>query len=249
MAATAAAARYDLGKGTLELSGWNRASARRTWSTSRSPSMRRAIDVTLAGPKIKAAGSVKSVLQPPQEGRKTRRRRKIPSMLKQDQPVNVIGDELRLRRRRVEGDVHRRARCSGRARRRSRATSIVIDDKTGDLSAAGPVTTTTMLEQVDKDKKKERVRSIGHGARTSRTTKRSGAPTYTGDAHLSGPQGDMTRRADRAVSEAVGRRGRARRGVRRRTLDRVREQNRKTTGTQLTYTDRRRDATSSPARR
>src|SRR5262249_30804118 len=48
------------------------------------------IDLTLAGPKMKAEGSVKSVLQPQKGSDQT----KLPSMLKQDQPVNVVGDAL-----------------------------------------------------------------------------------------------------------------------------------------------------------
>ena len=59
-----------------------------------------------------------------------------------------------------------------------------------------------MLEQTDKDKKKERVRIDRHRRRTSRTRTRSRRATYTGDAHLNGPQGDMTADEDRAVPQA-----------------------------------------------
>ena len=69
---------------------------------------------------------------------------------------------------------------------------IVIDNKTGDLGASGGVTTTTVLEQVDKDKKKERVRSIATAEGLQVRGRRCAALTYTGDAHMSGPQGDMT---------------------------------------------------------
>ena len=39
---------------------------------------------------------------------------------------------------------------------------------------------------------KERVRSIGDRRRPSSTRTRSRRATYDGDAHMSGPQGDMT---------------------------------------------------------
>ena len=39
--------------------------------------------------------------------------------------------------------------------------TVGIDSKTGDLTASGSVVTTTMLDQQDKDKKKERVRNMG----------------------------------------------------------------------------------------
>ena len=43
-----------------------------------------------------------------------------------------------------------------------KGATIVLDDKTGDLTATGTVATVTvtMLQETDKDKKKERVRSI-----------------------------------------------------------------------------------------
>mgnify|MGYP003298313169 CR=1 FL=1 len=55
------------------------------------------IDVTLAGPKVKAKGNVRSVLQPAKKGQKPadgKDETKVPSMLKQDQPVNVTAENL-----------------------------------------------------------------------------------------------------------------------------------------------------------
>ena len=69
--------------------------------------------------------------------------------------------------------------------------SIVIDNKAGNLGAAGNVVTTTVLEQTDKDKKKSRAPSIA----TAKDFKYDDATrrmTYTDDAHMSGPDGDMT---------------------------------------------------------
>ena len=49
------------------------------------------IDVTLEGPKVKAEGKVKSELKPAAKGTNDV---KMPTMLKQDQPVHVIADTL-----------------------------------------------------------------------------------------------------------------------------------------------------------
>ena len=232
MAATAAAARYDPGKGTLELNGSER----------QPPHMlneRIAVDaahiaVTLAGPKIKASGSVKSVLQPPKKGQKSGDA-KVPSMLKSDQPVNVIGDELDY------DGVASKATYTGaallwQADTSVKGASITIDDKSGDLSASGPVTTTALLEQLDKDKKKERVRSIAtaQAFKYEEAQRRAG---YTGDAHLSGPQGDITaERIDLYLKATGDEVDRAEAFAGDSGTVAIREQNRKTVGTHLTYT-------------
>ena len=188
------------------------------------------IDLTLAGPKMKAGGSVKSVLQP-QKGSDTT---KLPSMLKQDQPVNVVGDALDY-----DGTISK-AIYTGAAQlwqgdTSIRAARIVIDDKSGDLAGsggAGTVMTSVMLEQANSTTKaKERVRSLG----TSKEFVYEDAirrATYTGDAHLSGPEGDMTAPRIELFLKPSGD-----------ELDRaeayenvtLRESGRKTTGTRMTY--------------
>ena len=69
--------------------------------------------------------------------------------------------------------------------------SMIIDEKQGDLSASGHTMTSTLREQEDKDKKKVRSQSTG----TSNDLKYEDGPrrlTYTGAAHLVGPEGDMS---------------------------------------------------------
>ena len=57
-----------------------------------------------------------------------------------------------------------------------------------------------MLEQTDKDKKKERVPLDRRPPKDFKYDDATRRATYTGDAHMSGPQGDMTADDDRAVS-------------------------------------------------
>ena len=190
MATLSALARYDLDKGLVELTGTEPGVAAVPHVVNEQISVDATrIDVTLDGPKMKAVGNVKSVLQPPKKGA-SKDDVRMPSLLKQDQPVNVTGDDLNY-----DGAASR-AVYTGKAQLWQGDTSVladtlVIDNKTGDLTGTGSVATSVVLEQVDKDKKKERVRSIA----TSKDFKYEDSirrATYIGDAHLSGPQNDMT---------------------------------------------------------
>jgi LPS export ABC transporter protein LptC len=233
--ATAAAGRYVLEKGTLELHGTEPGAARPHVSNEQIDVEANKIDVILAGPIMKAAGDVKSLLQPAKKDGKSKEI-KMPSMLKADKPVNITAGDLDY-----DGTLSK-ATYQGKPKLWQGDTTIqgdelTIDNKSGDLHVAGsPAATRTMLEQGDKtDKtktKKERVRSIGT-SKDFKYEESSHRATYTGDAHLSGPQGDMTAdkielylkpsgdEIDRA--EAYG-------------AMTLREQNRTTTGERLTYT-------------
>jgi lipopolysaccharide export system protein LptA len=247
--AQAAAARYDLDKGTLELSGSEPGALAPHVVNEQISVDAQKIDVTLEGPKVKATSAVKSTLQPAKKGQKPGEGNdvKLPSMLKQDQPVNVLANALDYDGTKSLG------RYTGDARlfqgdTSVKAETIVIDDKSGDLSASGSVMSTTMLEQDAPDTKdtkgtkdtkdakespqKERIRSIA----TAKEMKYEDAErrlTYTGGAHMNNQDGDMTAAKIELYLKPSGD-----------ELDRaeayddmtLREQNRKTTGARLTYT-------------
>jgi lipopolysaccharide transport protein LptA len=111
-------------------------------------------------------------------------------MLKQDQPVTVLADNLSY-----DGAAST-ALYTGSARlfqvdTTIKGDTITIDEKRGDLAASGHAIMTTTREQENKDKQKERVQSTG----TSTDLKYEDAPrrlTYTGSAHLVGPEGDLS---------------------------------------------------------
>ena len=101
---------------------------------------------------VKASGSVKS--------RCSRRRRrpeagdhandvKMPSMLKQDQPVIRRRGRARLRRAHAKG-VYTGSALLFQGDTTIKGATIVVDDKTGDLTASGGVTTTSILEGTGK---------------------------------------------------------------------------------------------------
>jgi lipopolysaccharide transport protein LptA len=158
----------------------------------------------------------------------------MPSMLKQDQPVNVLGEKLDY-----DGTTSK-STYTGAARLFQGDTSIkgdtiVIDNKGGNLTASGGITTTTILEtnpKSAKDTKKDRRPSIA----TAKDLKYDDADrrlTYTGDAHMTGPEGDMTAaRIELYLKESGDELERAE-AFEKLTL---REQNRETRGEKMIYT-------------
>jgi lipopolysaccharide export system protein LptA len=236
LGAIAAEARYVLDKGTLALKGSDPFAPRPHIVNEQIAIDATSVDVVLDGPKMKAVGNVQSVLQPkPKDQKDQKSTTRTPSMLKSDQAVNIVGDDLDY------DATASKAVYTGHAKLWQADTSIqgaslTLDNKSGDITATGSITTTAMLEQRDKDKnKKERVRTIGT-AQQFMYEESNRRATYATDAHLSGPQGDMSaekielylqpsgNEVDRA--EAYGQQGKL-------TL---REQKRRTTGTRLTYT-------------
>jgi lipopolysaccharide transport protein LptA len=233
MRADAAAARYAVRKGTLELTGSEPGRRMPRVVNDQITVDAERIDVTLAGPKVKAAGNVQSELQPPAKQPKASDAR-LPSMLKQDQPVNVTANALDY-----DGTTSK-ALYSGNAQlwqgeTSLKGASITIDDTTGDLTAEGSATTTTMLEQTGKDKQKERTRSVG-SAGTFTYEERIRRATYAGQAHLSGPQGDMTaERIELYLKPSGSELDRAEAYDEKNAMT-LREQSRTTTGSRMTYT-------------
>jgi lipopolysaccharide transport protein LptA len=235
LVACAAAARYDLAKGTLELSGSEPDAPVPRVMNERIAVDAAKIDVTLEGPRVAASGSptdkVKSVLQPaPKEPSTGPATVKLPSMLKQDQPVNVTAVTMDY-----DGATSKTV-YDGSAQLWQGDTSIKgekleIDGKAGDLGGKA-VTSATVLDQTGKDGKKDRVRSTAT-AKDFKYDDGLRRLTYTGDAHMIGPEGDMTAATIELYLKPSGN-----------ELDRaeayeavtLREQNRKTTGTRMTYT-------------
>jgi LPS export ABC transporter protein LptC/lipopolysaccharide transport protein LptA len=231
MLASAAVARYVLEKGTLDLGGSEPGAPRPHVANDHIAVDAARIDVVLAGPKLTARGEVASVLQPPKKDSKSTET-KMPSMLKGDQPLKVIASDLDY-----DGTLSK-ASYTGKVtmfqpERSIQADAVEIDNKTGNLLASGSAVTSTMLVQGDKTKvPRDRVRSIGK-AQTFKYEESLRQATYTGEAHLSGPQGDMIADKIELFLKPTGD-----------EIDRaeaydnltLREQNRKTTGQRLTYT-------------
>jgi LPS export ABC transporter protein LptC len=150
---------------------------------------------TPARPNLRGSGNVQSEVHPRDKAGKGKDQRpsssgtKLPSMLKSDQSTLLVGDEF------TYDGAKSMATYSGGARLLQGDTSIeakqlVLDEAAGDLTATGSVVSTTMLQQTGEDGKKTRVRSIARAADfVYEEAVRRG--TYTGKAHVGGPQGDM----------------------------------------------------------
>ena len=228
MTARAARGRYRLAAGVLDLSGSEPGTTRPNVSDEQLSIDANTMEIELAGPKVHAKGAVRSVVRPSASDSDN----KTPSMFKKDQPVNVTADDLQY-----DGGIEQ-ATYSGNAQLWQSQTTIkgqtiTLDNKSGDLRASGePVATTSVLTQTTKDGKKDR--SIANAkSRELHYQEADRRATYTGEAYVNGPQGDL--RADRIELFLKPSGDELERAE---AYDNVSltEQRRKTTGDRLTYT-------------
>jgi len=175
----------------------------------------KAIQMGLASQKMKADTNVRSVMTP-QSGRgaKPEDTVKVPSMLKQDEPVNVKSNRLDY------DGASSLATYDGNATlwqndTTIKADKIVLDDKTGNLHATTGVQSTLELQP---DNKKSTDKKTGDARKPAAVKPNEPKPsveptvivadellyedakhraTYTGKAHMSGPSGDVA--GDRIV--------------------------------------------------
>jgi LPS export ABC transporter protein LptC len=230
MAAQAAAGHYDIDKGTLALSGKEPGMLVPHVVNEQIAVDAVTIDVTLEGPKLKAVGNVRSTLKPAsstpdQSGNDV----KMPSMLKQDKPVYVVGDNMDYDGTSSKGTYTGSARLI-QEETSVKGDSLTIDNKAGNLGAAGNVVTTTVLEPKDGTKDHSTSTATAKEFAYDDATRRM---TYTTDAHMSGPDGDMTAVRILLFLKPSGDeldRAEAYEGVV------LREQNRETKGSKLVYT-------------
>jgi lipopolysaccharide export system protein LptA len=242
MAALAAVGRYDPDNGTLALSGSEPGRPTPHVENDKIAVDAATIDVTLEGPKMAASGKVRSELKPapkPKPGEAPQA--KIPSMLKQDQSVFVLAEKMDY-----DGTASAATYTGGAVLFQGdtsiKGDTIGIDNKSGNLSASGNITTTTILTQKAKDPKDSKDLKDPKDAKpkpsiaTAKELKYDDADRrliYTGDAHMTGPEGDMTASRIELYLKPSGD-----------ELDRaeayenltLREQNRETKGAKLVYT-------------
>jgi lipopolysaccharide export system protein LptA len=242
---TAASVKYVADEGTIALSGAEVGSVRPHVYNDQITVDAATVDVTLDGPILNARGDVKSVLQPPKKT-SADDTAKLPSMLKQDQQVNVTADSLTF-----DGGANKAVYDGGaqlaqlwQADTSIKGRTITIDSKSGDLSASGDVVTLTMIEQTNKDKKKERVRSTAT-AQTFSYGDKDRKASYRGNVHLSQADNDLAAGSiDLHLKDGGNEVERAEASG----AVTFREQGRKTTGSKMNYSaaDERYDVTGAP---
>lgn len=162
----------------------------------------RHITFAIASRKLKADTDVRSSLQPGKRGAANGRGRggaseggKLPSMLKDDEPVNVTSNRLDY------DSAAALATYNGDARLFQGSTfvkgdTIVVNDRTGNLTATGKVQTVMFFDEVDaatKTKRPVQTTATGHEM-VYEDAKRLATYTTgpTNVAHIVGTQGDVT---------------------------------------------------------
>jgi LPS export ABC transporter protein LptC len=236
MSAQASAVRYDPDKGTLALSGKEPGMATPHAVTEQIVVDAVSIDVTLEGPKLKANGNVRSTLKPASnKPGEPANDVKMPAMLKQDQPVIVVAAGMDYDGTISKGTYTGQAQLV-QGQTSIKGESIVVDNKAGNLAATGGVITTTILDQSGKEANKESQKDRSPSTATAADFKYDDASRrmiYTKDAHMSGPDGDMTAARIELFLKPSGdelERAEAYEGVV------LREQSRETKGSKLVYT-------------
>jgi LPS export ABC transporter protein LptC len=255
LTALAADARYNVRNGTVALSGSEPGSAGPHVVNDKIVVDATTVDMTLEGPKMKAAGNVRSTLQPPPPPKPGEAASdvKMPAMLKQDQPVQVLAAALDYDGATALA-VYRGAARLFQGDTSIKGDTITIDNKAGNMAASGGVTTTTVLETststkpakdakdaknpeaTDADTKDAKTKERSPSVATSRDLKYEDATrrlTYTGNAHMSGPDGDMTASRIELYLKSSGDELERAEAYDNLTL---REQNRETKGSKMIYT-------------
>jgi lipopolysaccharide export system protein LptA len=143
---------------------------------------------------MKADTAVRSLLQP-QQDTSGKGATHVPSMLKQDKPVNVRANRLEY-----DGGASV-ATYSGNARlwqedTTIQADKIVLDDKTGNLHATTSVRSIMTLTQQSSDQKAQKPSPASQQTTTVAEElvyeDAKHRATYTTKAHMIGPDGDVT---------------------------------------------------------
>jgi LPS export ABC transporter protein LptC/lipopolysaccharide transport protein LptA len=190
--ATAATAHYEVDRGVVELLGDMNTTP--TVTDARITVDARRILLTVEGPKVMATEAVRSVLRPDKKDASgAKAPQKLPGFLTDDQPINVTADALDY-----DGPVSR-AVYDGNARlwqgeSAVQGDSIKIDTKAGNLKATGSVRSTWFVGQAgDTTKETKKVPTVA-SAQDLDYDDQTRRATYTTDAHVNGPQGDLIAR-------------------------------------------------------
>lgn len=185
---SSAEAQYDVSGGTVELLTTGNGARSRVVDEGATVDAAR-INIGLASHDLKAETDVRSVLKI-EAGSSAKR----PGMLDGGSPVNVTGDSL------VYDKQMGKATYIGNARLWQAETFvlsdvIVLDDRSGNLAATGKVRSVLMLEETAKPGATPQRRASTASAQDFLYEEARRVATYTTDARVVGPQGDVT--ADR----------------------------------------------------
>lgn len=189
LTARAPRAEYQIGTGRLQLAGDGQ--ARPQVQDARIFVEAADIALTFDGPQMTATGSVQSVMKPaPRGDAQTADGPRVPGMLKDDQPANVTAAALEY------DGAKGHAVYTGGSRLWQGDTAIsgeriTIDEASGDLFASGSVRSTLVLDQRDTKTNGRRTVHTLASAQDLHYEEALHRATYTTNAHVNGPHGDL----------------------------------------------------------
>ena len=194
MRTSSAEARYQVEKGVFELRGRQGQNDPRV-EDDRLTVEAVEIDVTLDGPRLQAREHVRSVIRP-ESKKKPAKPRATPGMLKDDQPTYVTAATLHYDGGRSLATYQGDSRL-WQGDTTIQGATIVIDEESGNLNVRDSVRTFFVLDE--KDEKTGEVRRVPSRASAKEMLYENDhrRATYTTDAEMTGPQGDLE--SDRIV--------------------------------------------------
>lgn len=152
----------------------------------------RTIQLGLTTRELTAETKVRSTILP-QKGGRGRNGRKVPSVLADDQPVNVTANRLHYRGKGSAAEYTGNVTMWQGSDTTIKAPAISIDDKTGNLLATGGVTTSFPIQDAAKAGADPAKKSMTTGSsETFAYDDAKRLATYTGKARITGPQGDVS---------------------------------------------------------
>jgi lipopolysaccharide export system protein LptA len=185
--ATSSDARYNVGKGTLALSG------------SPDPHLESealnidasSLDVTLSPLAMVATGNVRSMLLPAKQGDTDTKR---PALLAEKDPVAIVSDTLSYDEKTRKAEYTGKQIILIQGDTTIRANALTIDESKGDLTANGKVVTTLIIGDGKDDKPQPGVKAKPMIARAEAFTysDQTRTATYTTTAQLDGEQGNLS---------------------------------------------------------
>ena len=149
----------------------------------------RTIQFSLGSGALIAETNVRSTIDP--RNRKKGSTAKVPSMLDDDEPVNVTSNRLEYKGEGSPAVYTGAATLWQGADTTIKADSITIDETTGNLTARGKATTSFLFEEADPKSGQKKRQSTTGTAETFAYDDNKRIATYTGKARMTGPQGDV----------------------------------------------------------
>lgn len=190
--ATAANVRYQVASGSIDLTG-NVGNAPPHVADDQIEVDAVHIEMVLDGPKMTATDAVRAVLKPAKPGANGAGATKMPGLMQQNRPVNGTSDKLIY-----DGSNGSSAEFTGSARLFQQGETsiqgdkVLVNGRSGNLQAAGLVKSTLLMNDTDPKTNERNPARATANAGELLYDDAARKMAYGANAHLNGPQGDIT---------------------------------------------------------